>query len=612
MSLRIMIKIGNSYSPRPQENFVFTARILLWLLVFFILAMGTAWSADIQVTASVDKQELTLEDSIRFSIVVEGTRSAPPPQLPPLDSFKVRSRGSSSSFQIINGDRSSSITYNFALLPKETGTFTIGPATVEIEGETYRTAPITLIVKEPSSEPDSSREVFAEMVVSNKKPYVQEQVTATLRIYHRVEVRNLKTNIQFQGFREEALKEPVQNTRIVNGIRYLSYEISTALFPLRAGKVEIPAGIIELDQVDRSRGGQRSNFFDPFGQGSIFNNFGRLKHNTLRTKSVTLDVQPLPQKNRPQDFSNLVGDFIISAQLSRAEVEVGDTTTLTVTVAGQGNIKDLSLPPPHWGNDLKVYEDQSEFRQTSGARSVSGEKVYTYALVPLQHGRLQVPAIPLNYFDPTKGDYVSLQTQAFSLTVSPGTGNSKLKVVESGSGPPGTSGSSIHKIGEDILPIHTGPEVFENQKITTGSGILYAVGLLLPAGLFLISSVLYKRQQRLKYDIAYSRSHGAYKQAQNKLSVLSPNGDSREIARELSLIVREYLGNILNFQGTAITSTEVEEKLRKGNFSMKEIQATQKLLKSHETLQYAPTTGTPPEELIQDARSLLDQLEKRS
>ena len=583
----------------------------MWLSAFFILALGTARATDIQVTASVDKQELTLEDSVNFSIVVEGTRSAPPPQLPPLDSFKVRPRGSASSFQIINGDRSSSITYNFALLPKEAGTFTIGPATVDIDGKKYRTAPITLVVKKLSAISDTSREVFAEMVVSNKKPYVQEQVTATLRIYHRVEVKNLKTDIQFQGFRKEALKGPIQNTRIVNGIRYLSYEISTALFPLRPGKVEIPASVIELDQVDRARNGGASDRFDPFGQGSIFNNFGRLKHKTLRTKPVALDVQPLPQKNHPENFSNLVGDFIISAQLSRTEVEAGDTTTLTVTVAGQGNVKDLYLSSPSWGDDFKVYEDQPEYQQTAGARFVSGEKVYTYALVPLQPGKLQVPAILLNYFDPTKGDYVSIQTQALPLTVSPGTGNSKLKVVGSDSDTTGRSGNSIQKVEEDILPIHTGLEIFESQNFTTGSGILYGIGLLLPAGLFLITSRIYKHQQRLKYDIAFSRSHGAYKQALKKLNSLSPESDPREIARELSLIVREYLGNILNLQGTAITATEVEEKLMKGNFNSEEIQTTRKLLEKYETLQYASTTGNPPEELIQNSRSLLDQLEKK-
>ena len=476
---------------------------------------------------------------------------------------------------------------------------------MNIDGKKHKTAPITLVVKETSAVPNTLREVFTEMVISNKKPYIREQVTATLRVYHRVEIRNLRADIEFPRFRQEALKGPIQTTRIVNGIRYLSYEISTALFPLRPGKVGIPASIIEFDQVDRTHNGRTSDTFDPFGRGSIFNNFGRLKHKTLRTKAITLDVQPLPQKNRPENFSNLVGDFAISAQLSRVEVEVGDTATLMVTVTGQGNVKDLSLPSPRWRDDFKVYEDQSEYRQVTGARAVSGEKVYTYALVPLRPGRLKVPAIPLNYFDPTKGDYVSIQTQALPLMVSPGTGDPKLNGVESGSYTTG-------KTGEDILPIHTGPKIFESQNFTTGSGILYGMGLLLPAGLFLITSGIYKRQQRLKYDIAFSRSHGAYKQALKKVHALLPDSDPREIARELSLIVREYLGNILNLQGTAITSIEVEAKLRKGNFSAEEIQATREFLEKHETLQYAPTMGNPPEELIQDARNLLGQLEKKS
>ena len=562
-----MTKTGNSRSQQFQKFFIFTTQVLLWVWVSSTLLIEAAWSADIQVTASVDKQELTLEDSVYFSVVVEGTQNSPPPELPLLDSFKIRPLGSSSSIQIINGEQSSSITYNFVMIPKETGTFTINPATVKIDGNKYQTAPITLIVREASAIPDTSKEVFAEMVVSNKKPYVHEQVTATLRIYHRVRIRNLVTDLQFPGFRKESLNEPVQNVRMVNGIRYLSYEISTALFPLRSGKIEIPASIIELDQVDKSRGDQHRDPFDSFGQGSIFNNFGRLEHKTLRTKAITLEAQPLPQKNRPENFSNLVGNFTISAQLSRTEVEVGDTTTLTVTVAGQGNIKDFSLPSPQWGNNFKVYEDQSEYRQTTGAQTVSGEKIYTFALVPLKFGQLPIPSIHLNYFDPTKGAYVSLQTQALLLAVSPGKGDSKFKIVTPDTGATDKTGGSVRKAGEDILPIHTGPEVLENQNFSTQSWVLYGIGLLLPASLFFIYSVLYKRQQRLKHDIAFSRSQRAYKQALKKLAALPPDNDSREIARKLSLIVREYLGNILNLQGTAITSTEVKEKLTKGNFS---------------------------------------------
>jgi hypothetical protein len=56
----------------------------------------------------------------------------------------------------------------------------------------------------------------------------------------------------------------------------------------------------------------------------------------------------------------------------------------------------------------------------------------------------------------------------------------------------------------------------------------------------------------------------------------------------------------------------VEEKLMKGNFRAEEIKATRKLLERYEALQYAPTMESPSEELIRDARSLLDQLEKKS
>jgi len=607
-----MTKTGNSYSQQLQKLFIFTTQFLFWVLVSSVLPIEAAWSSEIQVEASVDKQELTLEDSVYFSIVVEGTQNSPSPELPPLDSFKIRPLGFSSSIQIVNGRQSSSITYNFVLIPKETGTFTINPATVKIDGNKYQTAPITLVVREASAIPDTSREVFAELVVSNKKPYVREQVTATLRIYHRVRIRNLVTDVKFPGFRKKSLNEPVQNVRMVNGIRYLSYEISTALFPLRAGKTEIPVSIIELDKVDQSRSSQAQDPFDFFGHGSIFNNFGRLEHKTLRTEVIILDVQPLPQKNRPKNFSNLVGEFTISTKLSRTEVEMGDTTTLTVTVAGQGNIKDFLLASPRWGNDFKVYEDQPDSQKTNGAQTVSGEKIYTFALVPLKSGNLSVPSIHLNYFDPTKGDYLSIQTQPLSLAVSPGKGDPKFKMVEPGTSNANKTGGSIKKTGEDILPIHTGPDVFENQDLSTQSWILYGIGLLLPAVFFLAYNTLHKRQERLKNDVAFSRRQGAYKQALKKMAALPPDNDSREIVRELSLIIREYLGNILNLQGTAITSTEVKEKLIRGNFSPDEIQMTQELLEKHETFQYAPTEGSLPENLIQDARNLLDQLENKS
>ncbi len=608
-----MTKTGKPSSSPFRKSCLGPAGIFLLVPAICLLLAGAGWAADIQVTASVDKRELTLEDSVIFSITVEGTSNAPPPELPPLDSFRVRSRGSSSSLQFINGTQTSSATFTYRLQPQATGTYTVGPATVVIGGKTFRTEPITLVVKAPSKAVDTAKEVFVELRVSNLKPYVQEQVTATLRVYHRVELRNLSADLKYPGFRKEKLKGPVRITRVVDGIGYQVFEIPTALFPMSAGRIEIPAGNVEFDQVKPANPQKPFDPFDPFGPGSIFKNTTSLEHKTLRTRATTLQVQPLPAENRPADFSNLVGTFKISALLSRREVEVGDTATLTVTVSGKGNIQDLALPSPDWGENFKAYQDQSAFHQTHTSEAISGEKVHTFALVPLKTGPLPVPQMGLTYFDPERADYVTVQTPVLSITALPAKKDAQMKIVDAESGQVSGMKDNIPQLEEDILPIHTGAQLFENHRLLPGSIWLYGLGLIVPPGLFLIYAWNYRHRHRLKHDIAFSRSHGAYKQALNKLEALPHEGDSRNIARELSLIVRDYLGNILNLQGTAITPREVEEKLNKGNvFSMEAIEATQKLLEHYETLQSASSPANQPEVLIQESRRLLERLEKKS
>lgn len=607
-----MTKTGKSPSQLFINFFASAAGLFVFALLLGFPSVTAAASADIQVSATVDQRELTLEESVNLSITVKGTSSAPPPELPALDGFRVRPRGSSSSLQIINGARTSSVTYRFLLIPKSTGTFTVRSATLVIDGTAYHTQPITLVVRQPSKTTHTSRDVLVELQVSHRKPYVQQQVTATLRVFHRVELRNLGAHLQYPGFREEKLKGPARTTQDVNGIRYRVFEFTTTLFPLRPGALEIPASRIEFDQVDSANRRQSADPFNPFGQGSLFNNFATLTHKTMLTEAIPLEVQPLPKKNRPADFSNLVGEFEISARLSRAEIEIGDTVTLTVTVAGRGNIRDLALPSPDWGENFRAYEDQSEFHSINGGPAIAGERIYTFALVPQIPGDLQVPSVTLTYFDPDKAEYVAIQTSRPRLNVLPGKGDSKLNIVPTESGKASPEGNAIKKLGEDILPIHTGAEIFEGPHFAKGASALYGLGMVLPPMLFLIYAWRHQHRQRLKHDIAFSRRHGAGKQALQQLDALRPAEDLRDRIRELSSIVRHYLGNILNLQGTAITSTEVGEKLRSGHFNAEESEAVQKLLEKYEVLQYASSAENHSGDLIQEARSLIEQLENHS
>ena len=77
-------------------------------LVFILLTLP-AWGGNVQVLATVDRNVITLEDSLQLSITIQGTQNTSPPELPSLPDFRISSSGTSSSTQIINMKRNLSL-----------------------------------------------------------------------------------------------------------------------------------------------------------------------------------------------------------------------------------------------------------------------------------------------------------------------------------------------------------------------------------------------------------------------------------------------------------------------------------------------------------------------
>ena len=104
------------------------------------------------ITASVDRTEISLQDTLQLTITVNGSKSAQP-VLPSMPQFQVQGRGQSTQVHIINGSMSTSGTYTYELFPKQAGTFTIGPATVVIDRKPYQSEPFTIKVVQQATEP---------------------------------------------------------------------------------------------------------------------------------------------------------------------------------------------------------------------------------------------------------------------------------------------------------------------------------------------------------------------------------------------------------------------------------------------------------------------------
>ena len=173
------------------------------------------------------------------------------------------------------------------------------------------------------------------------------------------------------------------------------------------------------------------------------------------------------------------------------------------------------------------------------------------------------------------------------------------------------NGSSVAILARDILPIHTHVEDFESVVFDKNRRIMYGFGILLPILIYLIAAGYIRYNHKMNEDMSYSRRQVAHRKAMKKLDQLSvSNPESKDFVRELSQIIREYIGDKLNLQGTAFTSKEVEEKLNKNNFADDKISGIKKLLEKFESMQYMPVAADKDHCLIDETAELLMNLEK--
>ncbi len=591
-------------------NGVSIYKVATLCLFLFLLLNPVAQGQEISVTATVDKNRLSLEDVLQLSIVIQGTQNTPPPELPSLPDFRVVSAGTSSSTQYINTQRSVSITYNYRLTPMNTGTFVIGPTRVRANGKTYATQPITIAVQNEAQKPSNqettgNKNAFVVTTLSSKKAYVGEQLVYTFRLFHRVDAKNLNLRLPFDKtrFHKEELGEPKTYIKINNGLQYHVQELSLALFPLKKGLHEIPSAMIELDLFHPMKNRSRR---DPFSQ--FFGQRTQAEHKVLRSQSLSIEVLPLPD-GAPEGFENIIGQFNISAELGKNDLEVGDTTTLTLTVSGKGNVQDIIFDEPDLKSYFKIYPDKPEFHQTVQNNQIMGEKVFKFALVPLEAGSRTLPKFSLAFFDPGKAQYRVAQTQPISLNIKPSAAKEELNLVQSRQ--QNAQAPEIEILGRDIFPIYTELDKFQNARSHSPAFLATRFGS--PVLLFFISAFIIKRQRRMKHDVAFYRRRNAYKNATRRLKKMSEHSDPsapKEFGRELSEILREYVGNKLNLQGKAITAEEVETRLKEADYESAEV--TRKLLERCEILQFAPTTRGNTKELLRESENLIKLLEKQS
>ena len=559
------------------------------------------WAQGIRVT--IDRTEATVQDQLVLTVTVEGSRNAQP-ELPDLSDFQVFSRGQSTQFSMINGRSTTSIIYNYILVPRRTGTFTIGPATVLIDGRSYQSRPFRVRIVEASAQPRESENLFLRATVSNRTPYAGEQVIYTWRFYRRVRVGDARLlPFEFDGFVVEDLGEVREYNTTWNGREFLVSEIRKALFPQEEGTLIIPSLQLQCQvAVERRSRGRRSLFDDFFGRQQVENR-------VLGTSPIELTVRPLPAV--PQGFTGLVGDFDVRSEISKRELKVGESATLKITVSGTGNVSMISEPRLAALDQFKTYDDKPSSSINRSGAGLSGSRSYSKALVPLEPGELTVPAVRLTYFDPKAGSYRTVTARPISLRVAPAEGKEELRLTESVA--PSTGKVAVRILADDILPIYKRLDAVAAVPFGHRPEPLWLAGIFAPPLLYLGLVFAQRRRRQLEQNVEQRRRKAALGRAMKgvrRVAEAGRQGRNREAAQLASRCLREYVGDKVGLEGSAFTPAEADEQLRRCGVDAELVKTTHQRLVDLDAAQYGGSVAET-DRLAVELKELLKRLERQ-
>src|SRR5712672_1600126 len=131
-------------------------RILLALFAVFAIAQ-IARADPPSVTAVLSNSEVTAGETVELQIKVTGPGDARPPEEISIDGLEIHSTGTSRQFAIHNFATSSSVTYNYTILPLRAGRFTIPPQIIRAGGKILRTPELALNVADAPGQQTKTR-----------------------------------------------------------------------------------------------------------------------------------------------------------------------------------------------------------------------------------------------------------------------------------------------------------------------------------------------------------------------------------------------------------------------------------------------------------------------
>lgn len=602
-------------------------RNLMPIMATFLALMSLQVQAQqIQFTASAKSVVAVGERfQLQYKINAEGT-GFKGPNIVDFNVLTGPNTSTSSSVQIIGGQvtREVSYTYTYVLAATKEGTFTIPPATINYDGRQFTSNAVAIEVRRGAAQQGAGQaqqqedeiDVFLRAEVSNSTPYLGEQVILTYKLYFNNQISGhdgFQRIASFPGFWVKNLfpnqRDIPTTTEVINGKQYNVAEVRKfALFPQRTGKIEIRPGEAEVTVRVRTEGRRRSSdpFFDSFFNDPFFSSRHRDVSRQLSSNSLTIDVKPLPTRDRPADFGSAVGRFTFSSEIDRKEVKTNEPINIKLTVSGSGNIELFDVPRMVFPPDFDVFDPETRSNINVSPSGVSGTRVFEYLIIPRNPGTFTIRPLEFSFFDPARNAYIAERTPEYTIVVERGDDASSV-VTYGGS----VRQEGIQIIGADIRHIKLPPYQFRPLGVFFFRSNTYFLMLLIPVLLFVVVLIVWRKQMKMRGNSSLMKTRRATKVAKKRLKAANrfmKEGKESDFYNEISRALWGFLSDKLSIPAASLSMDNVRNRMVAGKASEETIKQFIDVLEQTEYTRFAP--GSKSENMDKIYKSAIEIISK--
>lgn len=578
-------------------------------LIILLFGFQGLW-AQVQFEARVSKNALALNERLRidFTMNIDGDNFIQPN----FEGFKIIAGPSQQVSQSwINGRSSFEKTYSYFLLPTQKGTIVIKQATIEYNGQIYKTNPIKISVtaaveqpKDPNDTQVSADDtIYLVADISKTNPYINEPITVVYKLYfsYNIGITNWRelNKPKYNDFWSQNIdiKQLVAEEGMFKGEKYRYVVLrKTVLYPQKTGKLEIEP--LSLD-IDLQLPTNRRNIF---GQMVLTQGNKRVS-----AGSKTISVKPLPEAGKPQNFSGAVGKFDFKVIPSKTNLKNGESLDLSVCVTGSGNMKLFTLPKPIVPNSLEMYDPVHTEKVNTSLAGMKGKIADSYAIIPQYKGNYPIKPMQFSYFDLGSGRYKTISSPEIMINVLEGPMANDTAVAEE-------SASTKNKIYTSeqfkFIKLKTALESIKKQDFFGSNGFY---GLLLFPFLALPLLVLFKKKKAaIDGDVAGNRMKTNNRLAKKYLSEAKKqigNKDPFYVALEKAM--HNFLKAKLNIETSEMSKTNIQELLESRNANPKTVTDFINLTENCELARYALISSSTIQQDFDQAVLIISDLEKQ-